>query len=135
MALRNDLNERVFEKAKELGQNPNFFVNQIIEGVLDAMDANDISCDIPVLKLNRLMKGEPLLESRIVNDLVSLFAPHHEEVTAWHRRYFAQQINKHEGTLTKEYIDFYWKQAAELNRQRIESEKEFARLKKAKGGK
>lgn len=135
MALRNDLNERVFKKAEELEQNPNYFVNQIIEGVLDAMDANDISHDIPILKLNRLMKGEPLLESRIVNDLVALFAPGHEEITTWHRRYFAQLVNKHEGKLTKEFIDFYWKQAAELNRQRIESEKELARLKKSKGGK
>jgi hypothetical protein len=135
MALRNDLNERVFKKAEELEQNPNYFVNQIIEGVLDAMDANDISHDIPILRLNRLMKGEPLLESRIVNDLVALIVPGHEEVTAWHRRYFAQLANKHEGKLTQEYIDFYWKQAAELNRQRIESEKELARLKKVKGGK
>src|SRR5476651_2635958 len=59
MALRNDLNERVFQKAAELKQNPNFFVNQIIEGVLDAMDAGDTSEDIPILTLNRLMKDRP----------------------------------------------------------------------------
>ena len=81
MALRNDLNERVFEKARELEQNPNFFVNQIIEGVLDAMDRDDTIEDIPILKLNRLMKEKPLLDSRIVNDIVSLFAPNHEEIT------------------------------------------------------
>ena len=135
MALRNDLNERVFKKAKELEQNPNFFVNQIIEGVLDAMDGNETSENIPILTLNRLMKEKPLLDSRIVNDIISLFAPNHEEVTVWHRRFFARLVNKHEGKLTKEIVEFYWKQAAELNRQRIDAEKELARLQKSKGGK
>ena len=134
MALRNDLNERVFEKARELEQNPNFFVNQIIEGVLDAMDRDDTIEDIPILKLNRLMKEKPLLDSRIVNDIVSLFAPNHEEITVWHRRIFARLVNKHEGKLTKELVEAYWKQAAEKNRQRIEGEKEIAKLQKTKGG-
>jgi hypothetical protein len=135
MALRNDLNERVFKKAKELEQNPNFFVNQIIEGVLDAMDGNETSENIPILTLNRLMKEKPLLDSRIVNDIISLFAPNHEEVTIWHRRFFARLVNKHEGKLTKEIVEFYWKQAADLNRQRIEADRELARLQKPKGGK
>src|SRR5476651_2414609 len=90
MALRNDLNERVFEKAAELKQNPNFFVNQIIEGVLDAMDAGDTSEDIPILTLNRLMKDRPLLDSKVANDHISLFGPNHDEITVWHRRFFAR---------------------------------------------
>lgn len=49
MALRQDLNERVFKKAEELRQNPNYFANQCIEGILDAMDADDIGHDIPFL--------------------------------------------------------------------------------------
>src|ERR1700761_1490361 len=130
IALRADLKERVFQKAAELKQNPNFFVNQVIEGVLDAMDSGDTSADIPVLTLNRLMKDHPLLDSKAVNNIVSLFAPRHEEITLWHRRFFARLVNKHEGKLTKEIVEFYWKQAAELNRQRIESEKELARLQK-----
>jgi hypothetical protein len=134
MALRNDLNERVFKKAKELEQNPNFFVNQIIEGVLDAMDRDDVSEDIPILKLNRLMKDKPLLDSRVVNSLVSLFVPSHEEISVWHRRFFARLVNKHEGKLTKELVEAYWKQAAEMNRQRIEGEKEIAKLQKTKSG-
>ena len=134
MALRNDLNERVFKKAKELEQNPNFFVNQIIEGVLDAMDGNETSENIPILTLNRLMKEKPLLDSKIVNDIISLLAPNHEEVTVWHRRFFARLVNKHEGKLTKELVEAYWKQAAEMNRQRIEGEKEIAKLQKTKGG-
>jgi len=134
MALRNDLNERVFQKAKELEQNPNFFVNQIIEGVLDAMDGDDVTHDIPILKLNRLMKEKTMLDSRVVNSLVSLFVPNHEEVTVWHRRFFARLVNKHEGKLTKELVEAYWKQAADMNRQRIEGEKEIAKLQKTKGG-
>ena len=134
MALRNDLNERVFKKAKELEQNPNFFVNQIIEGVLDAMDGNETSENIPILTLNRLMKEKPLLDSKIVNDIISLLAPNHEEVTVWHRRFFARLVNKHEGKLTKELVEAYWKQAADMNRQRIEGEKEIAKLQKTKGG-
>jgi hypothetical protein len=70
-----------------------------------------------------------------VNDIVSLFAPNHEEITVWHRRIFARLVNKHAGKLTKEIVEFYWKQAAELNRQRLESEKELARLQKGKGAK
>jgi hypothetical protein len=135
MALRNDLNERVFKKATELKQNPNFFVNQIIEGVLDAMDSGETAENVPILMLNRLMQDKPLLDSRVVNDIISLFAPNHEEVTVWHRRFFARLVNKHEGKLTKEIVEFYWRQAAELNRQRIESDKELARLQKGKGGK
>ena len=91
--------------------------------------------EIPVLTLNRLMKDHPLLDSKAVNSIVSLFAPHHEEITLWHRRFFARLVNKHEGKLTKEIVEFYWKQAAEQNRQRIESEKELARLQRAKGAK
>ena len=136
MALRTDLNDRVFKKAEELGQNANYFVNQCIEGILDAMDADDISHDIPVLKLDRIMKGKTMLDSKWINALCAFIVPNVdvEEVTVWHRRYFAELINKHEGKLTHEFINLYWKQAADRNRKRIEDEKEVARLRKAKGG-
>jgi hypothetical protein len=136
MALRSDLNDRVFKKAEELGQNANYFVNQCIEGILDAMDADDISHDIPVLKLDRIMKGKTMLDSKWVNALCAFIVPNVdvEEVTVWQRRFFAELINKHEGKLTHEFINLYWKQAAERNRQRIEEEKEVARLRKTKGG-
>jgi hypothetical protein len=134
MALRSDLNERVFKKAEELGQNANYFVNQCIEGVLDAMDADDISHDIPVLKLDRIMKGKTMLDSKWVNAICSIFVPNVEEVTTWHRRFFAELVNKHDGKLTQEFIELYWKKAVEMNRQRIEMEKDVARLKKGKGG-
>jgi hypothetical protein len=57
-----------------------------------------------------------------------------EEVTTWHRRFFAELVNKHDGKLTQEFIELYWKKAVEMNRQRIEMEKDVARLKKGKGG-
>jgi len=75
MALRTDLNDRVFKKAEELGQNANYFVNQCIEGILDAMDADDISHDIPVLKLDRIMKGKTMLDSKWVNALCAFIVP------------------------------------------------------------
>lgn len=134
MALRNDLNERVFNKAAELGQNANYFVNQCVEGILDAMDGNDIAHDIPVLRLDRIMKGKTLLDSKWVNVLCSFFAPNVEEITVWHRRYFAELINKHDGKLTQSHIDLYWKEANEMNKSRIAREKEIARLSKAKAG-
>jgi hypothetical protein len=135
MALRNDLNERVFKKAEELGQNANYFVNQCVEGILDAMDGDDIAHDIPVLKLDRIMKGKTMLDSKWVNYLCSFFAANVEEVTVWHRRYFAEMVNKHQGKLTQAHIDLYWKDATEMNKARITREKELARLNKTKGGK
>jgi hypothetical protein len=135
MALRNDLNERVFKKAEELGQNANYFVNQCVEGILDAMDGDDIAHDIPVLKLDRIMKGKTLLDSKWVNYLCSFVVANAEEVTVWHRRYFAEMVNKHEGKLTQAHIDLYWKDATEMNKARIAREKELARLNKTKGGK
>jgi hypothetical protein len=100
------------------------------------MDADDISHDIPVLKLDRIMKGKTMLDSKWVNALCAFIVPNVdvEEVTVWQRRYFAELINKHEGKLTHEFINLYWKQAADRNRKRIEDEKEVARLRKAKGG-
>jgi hypothetical protein len=131
--LRSDLNERVVEKAAELDQNPNYFVNQCVEGILDAIDGEEIAQDIPILKLARIMKGKTLLDAKWVTALCSVFAPHAEEITAWHRRYFAELTNRHEGTLTEEFIKLYWKQAAEMTRQRIETEKQIARLHKSAG--
>jgi len=135
IALRSDLNERVFNKAAELGQNANYFVNQCVEGILDAMDGDDIAHDIPVLKLDRIMEGKTMLDSKWVNAICSLFVPNAEEITTWHRRYFAELVNKHQGTLTQAHIDLYWKDAAEMNKARIAREKELARLNKTKGGK
>lgn len=133
MALRNELNERVFKKAAELGQNPNYFVNQCIEGILDAMDGDDISHDIPILRLERIMKGKTLLDSKWITALCALFAPTVEEVTVWHRRFFAELINKHEGRLTHAHMDLYWKEATEMTKARAAREKELARLSKSKG--
>jgi len=130
MALRQDLNERVFKKAEELRQNSNYFVNQCIEGILDAMDADDIGHDIPILKLARLATEKPLLDAQRLNAICSILAPNAEEVSAWDRRYFAGFVNHHEGELTRELIEHYWKRAIEANRTRIENEKAVARLKK-----
>src|ERR1700722_13992061 len=87
--LRSDLNERVVQRAAELDQNPNYFVNQCVEGILDAIDGEEIAQDIPILKLARIMKGKPLLDARLINAICSLSASHTEEITVCHRRIFA----------------------------------------------
>jgi hypothetical protein len=130
MALRQDLNERVFKKAEELRQNSNYFVNQCIEGILDAMDADDIVHDIPILKLARLAKEKPLLDAQKLNALCLILASDTEDISVWDRRYFAGFVNHHEGELTRELLECYWRRAIEANRTRIENEKAVARLKK-----
>ena len=129
--LRSDLNERLLQRAAELDQNPNYFVNQCVEGILDAIDGEEIAQDVPILKLARIMKGKTLLDAKWIIAICSRFEPRTDEFTVWHRRYFAELANRHEGTLTEEFNDLYWKQAAEMTRQRIETEKQIAHLKKA----
>ncbi len=131
--LRSDLHERVMQRAVELDQNPNYFVNQCVEGILDAIDAEEIAQDIPILKMARILKGKTLLDAKWVGALCAIFAPHAEEITVWHRRNFAELANRHEGKLTEEFINLYWKQAVEMTRQRMETEKQIARLKKTAG--
>lgn len=56
-----------------------------------------------------------------------------EEISMWDRRYFAGFVNRHEGALTSELIEYYWRRAIEANRTRIENEKAVAQLKKKLG--
>jgi hypothetical protein len=131
IALRNDLQGRVAQAAANLNQNSNYFVNQCVEGLLDAIEGEDISHDIPVFKLARVIKGKPILDAKWVTALCCLLAPDTDELPLWHRRYFAELMNKHEGKLTHDFIRLYFTQAAEMDRHRTESDKQVARLKKA----
>jgi hypothetical protein len=132
MALRHDLNERVFQKAEALRQNPNYFANQCIEGILDAMDAGDIAHDIPILKLARNAEGKPMLDAQRLNAICSIFAPG-DEISISERRHFAVLVNRHEGELTRELIEFYWKRALEIYHAQIAHEKAVAQLKRKLG--
>jgi hypothetical protein len=133
LVLRNDLNERAIKRAAELGQNPNNFVNLCVEGCLDAMDDDKTTYQIPIITLDRIKRKRTLLDSEILRRVVEIFAPKAEEITAEHHRFFAELINQHEGPLNPELMQFYWRRAAEMNKQRIETEKELAKLKKPKG--
>jgi len=133
LVLRNDLNDRVIKRAAELGQNPNNFVNLCVEGCLNAMDGKHTTYDIPIITLDRIKRKKTLLDSVIARRIVELFAPNAEEITDEQHRFLAELVNQHEGPLTPELMKFYWKRAAEMNKQRIETEKELAKLQKQKG--
>ncbi len=120
MVLRSDLSERVYRMAPELSQNPNYFVNLCVEGCLDAMEADGI------------VRQKMVLDSKWVTALCSIFAPRTQEITEHHHRYLAELINKHEGPLTADAMDFYWKKAAEMNAARIQTEKETLKFKPKK---
>jgi len=130
--LRNDLNERAIKRAAELGQNPNNFVNLCVEGCLNAMDGKETTYEIPIITLDRIKRKRTLLDSGIVRRVIELFAPHAEEITSEHHRFLAELVNQHEGPLSPELMQFYWRRATEMNRQQIETEKGLARLQKQK---
>ena len=133
LVLRNDLNDRVIERAEELGQNPNNFVNMCVEGCLEAMNAKESPYEVPIVKMYRTMRGKTFFDSKWVTAICAIFAPNVKEVTEWHHRYLAEQLAQHEGPFTKEIMEFYWKEATEMNKARIAREKELAKLKSQKG--
>ena len=129
MVLRSDLSERVYRMAPELSQNPNYFVNLCVEGCLDAMEADGIGYEIPIIKLYRTVTKKAWLDSKWVTALCSIFAPRTVEVTEHHHRFLAELINQHEGPLTTDAMNFYWKKATEMNMARIQTEKEASKFK------
>jgi hypothetical protein len=132
MMVRSDLTERVLKLAPAVSQNPNSFVNLCVEGCLDAMEAEDIGYEIPIIKLYRTVRKKAVLDSKWVTAICSIFAPRTEEVTEHHHRFLAELINQHEGPLTAEAMNFYWKKATEMNMARIQTEKEAIKFKTKK---
>jgi hypothetical protein len=132
MMVRSDLTERVLKLAPAVSQNPNSFVNLCVEGCLDAMEAEDIGYEIPIIKLYRTVRKKAVLDSKWVTAICSIFAPRTEEVTEHHHRFLAELINQHEGPLTTEAMNFYWKKATEMNMARIQTEKEAIKFKTKK---
>jgi hypothetical protein len=132
MMVRSDLTERVLKLAPVVSQNPNSFVNLCVEGCLDAMEAEDIGYEIPIIKLYRTVRKKAVLDSKWVTAICSIFAPRTEEVTEHHHRFLAELINQHEGSLTAEAMNFYWKKATEMNMARIQTEKEAIKFKTKK---
>ena len=132
MMVRSDLTERVLKLAPVVSQNPNSFVNLCVEGCLDAMEAEDIGYEIPIIKLYRTVRKKAVLDSKWVTAICSIFAPRTEEVTEHHHRFLDELINQHEGPLTAEAMNFYWKKATEMNMARIQTEKEAIKFKPKK---
>jgi hypothetical protein len=132
MMVRSDLTERVLKLAPVVSQNPNSFVNLCVEGCLDAMEAEEIGYEIPIIKLYRTVRKKAVLDSKWVTAICSIFAPRTEEVTEHHHRFLAELINQHEGPLTAEAMNFYWKKATEMNMARIQTEKEAIKFKPKK---
>ncbi len=132
MMVRSDLTERVLKLAPVVSQNPNSFVNLCVEGCLDAMEAEEIGYEIPIIKLYRTVRKKAVLDSKWVTAICSIFAPRTEEVTEHHHRFLAELINQHEGSLTAEAMNFYWKKATEMNMARIQTEKEAIKFKTKK---
>ena len=128
LALRQDLAERVHRIAALLGQNPNYFVNQCVEGCLNAMDAEGIAADIPIIALVRKVCGRPMLEAKWVPAICALFAPRSMKLTPQHFQEFADLVNRHEGRLTSEAIRLYWKLADDRCQQQAKFGRELAAL-------
>ena len=128
LALRQDLAERVHRIAALLGQNPNHFVNQCVEGCLNAMDAEGIAADIPIITLVRKICGRPVLEAKCVPAICALFAPRSMKLTPRHFQQFADLINRHEGKLTSEGVRLYWKLADDRCQQQTKFDRELAVL-------
>jgi len=127
LVLRNDLNDLVIERAAELGQNPNNFVNLCVEGILDAMDAPG-NFDPPILNLYNRVKGRTFLTSKTVMSLVSVFVPEVYEIDNHERQFLMELVDKHEGRMTPEIFKAYCKMAQRMNMERVAHEKELKRL-------
>ena len=133
--LPTELQEGVVKYAPTLGLTEHQFVNRCVEGILQGLESNDISHDIAILKLGRVMLGKTLLESPLVTKLCAMFAPNAEEITTWHKRYLAEMLNQHEGPLTKEVMEIFWERAIEQNKLRVATEKKLAKAKSKGDGK
>lgn len=129
--LRQDLTERLHRTAALLGQNPNYFVNQCVEGCLNAMDAEEIAADIPIITLVRKICGRPILEAKWVPAICALFAPQSMKLTPQHFQKFAELVNRHEGRLTSEAVQLYWKLADDRCQQQTKFDRELAALKES----
>jgi hypothetical protein len=130
IAVRLDLIPRLIQRAEELKQNPNQLANLCIEGCLDAMDAEG-AAEIPIVQIHRTLKGKTLLTSKAVMAICSAFVPEIYNIDQERRRILLDLINKHDGPLTANILKGYHQLATQMNKERIEHEKEVARLQRA----
>ncbi|GEM_PF-2645043 len=127
VSIRMDMLPRLIEKAEELKQNPNQLANLCIEGALDAMDAEGV-CESPIVQLYRTLKGKASLSSKAVMAICSLIVPEIYEIESHERKFLLDLINKHDGPLTSSVLKGYHQLAVQMNMDRLEHEKQLAKL-------
>jgi hypothetical protein len=127
IAVRQDLLPRLIQKAGELKQNPNQLANLLMEGGLDAMDA-DGSYDSPIVHLYRTLKGKSLLTSKAVMTICSLMVPEIFQIEQHEKKILLDLINRHDGPLTPSILKGYRQLAVQMNKDRLEHERQFVKL-------
>ena len=127
IAVRLDLLPRLMHKCQDLKQNPNQLANLLMEGGLDQMDAEG-SYESPIVQIYRTLKGKTLLTSKAVMAICSVVVPEIYKIDHEQQRILLDLINKHDGPLTVNILKGYQQLAAQMNKERIEHEKEVARL-------
>jgi hypothetical protein len=127
IAVRLDLLPRLMQKCQELKQNPNQLANLLMEGGLDEMDAEG-TYGSPIVQIYRTLKGKTLLTSKAVMAICSVVVPEIYKIDQEQQKILLDLINKHDGPLTANILKGYQQLAAQMNKERIEHEKEVARL-------
>jgi hypothetical protein len=125
MVLRSDLTDRVRKIVPKICQNPNAFVNQCVEGCLDAMDFEEVAPDIFIVTLVRDVCRKPVLAGKWIRAICSVLAPHPEETCPRDYYYLTELLNQHEGPLTKKIVRSYWRLANEMSRAALGREEDL----------
>lgn len=132
--LRKDLAERVHATAALTLLNSNYFVNNCIEGCLDAMESEEIAVDIPMVIIVRKIRSLPILAAERIRALCTLFLPETVSITPRHYQILAGLLNNHEGDLTEEAFRYDGKLADDRYRRQIAFESELAELRQKSSG-
>ena len=127
ISIRQALIPRLMEKARELKQNPNQLVNLFAQGGLDAMDAEGVY-EIPIIHLYRTLKGKPLLTYKALMTLYSVIVPEICEIDPHEKKFLFDLINRHDGRLNPNILKGYHQLAVQMNKQRLEHERQLAEL-------
>ncbi len=127
VAIRLDLLPRLIEKAKELKQNPNLLANHILEGGLDAMDAES-NYESPIVQLYRTLTGKTIMTSKAVMAICSAIIPELYEIEQEQRKILLDLINKHDGPLTPNTLKGYYQLAVQMNKDRLEHKRQMDKI-------
>jgi hypothetical protein len=132
LVLRVDLAGRALEKAAVFQQNPNYFVNLCLEGVLDAMDSPE-NGSIPILDLYNIIHRRSRLNPQSAWLLLAAFLPQVGELDQEERGALAEFLNSHQGRLSQAILEAYCMLARNAVMQRREFEREIKRLQNLAG--